>query len=100
MDRGIEQLINDFTVKAQKLFTSSFENFRNSTKKLDRQEDENVFQLQLGKYLKTLKLQLENIASELVTKNKSIKNSGQLVKLLGNQILIYLGEFRQKARSL
>lgn len=100
MDKWLEQLSNDFTVKAQRLFISTYENFRLSTKDLDRQKDENVFQLQLGKYLNTLKSQLENIARELLAGNKAIKNIGHVNKVLNDNITIYLREFRQKARLL
>lgn len=100
MDRGFEQLSVDFGLKAQKLFISTYEAFRLSAMKLDRQRDENVFQMQLGKYLNTLKSQLEGIAWELLTKNKAIKNIGHCNKLLADKIKIYLAEFRQKARLL
>ena len=100
MDRGIEQLSVDFTIKAQMLFISTYEKFRLSTKKLDRQKDENVFQLQLGKYLNSLRSQLESTAYELLTRNKTIKNIGHCNKFLGDKIAIYLREFRQKARLL
>ena len=43
-------------------------------KQLNRQQDENVFQQQLGKYLRTLKLQLEGIAEEVIQKNKSFES--------------------------
>ena len=100
MDRGLEQLSVAFTTKAQKLFISTYEKFRLSSKKLDRQKDENVFQLQLGKYLKSLKLELENTAFELLSRNKTIKNMAYCNKFLRDMISIYLREFQQKARLL
>lgn len=100
MDRVFEQLSVDFSTKAQKLFTSTYERFRLSTKKLDRQKDENVFQLQLGKYLNTLKSELDSLASELLNRNASIKNIDYCNKVLKDNISIYLREFRQKARLL
>ena len=100
MDKAFEQLSNDFSVKAQNLFISTYEKFRLSAKRLDRQRDENVFQLQLGKYLTTLKSQLESLAYELLTRNKAIKNIDHCNKVLRDNINIYLKEFRQKARLL
>jgi len=100
MDTGFEQLSVDFSVKAQKLFAATYDKFRLSTKKLDRQKDENVFQLQLGKYLNTLKLQLEGMAYELLTNNKAIKNIDYCNRALKDNINIYLREFRQKAKLL
>jgi len=100
MDREFEQITVDFTVQAQKLFISTYERFRLSVKKLDRQWDNNVFQLQVEKFLATLKIQLESIAHDLLVKNKTIKNIDHCNKLLRDKITIYLKEFIQKTRSL
>jgi len=100
MDRGLEQLSVDFTVQAQKLFMSTYEKFRQSTKNLDRQRDENVFQLQVEKFMATLKLQLEGIAHDLLMKSKTLKNIDHCNSLLRDMIMIYLKEFIQKTRSL
>jgi hypothetical protein len=100
MEREFEQLSVEFNTKAQKLFTSIYEKFRLSAKKLDRQKDENVFQLQLGKCLNTLKSELEGVAYELLTGNKSIRNTDYCNKVLKDNINIYLREFQQKARLL
>ncbi|HET9747559.1 MAG TPA: hypothetical protein VFP97_17705 [Chitinophagaceae bacterium] len=100
MDREFEQLSVNFNTKAQKVFTSIYEKFRLSVKKLDRQKDENVFQLQMGKYLNTLKSELEGVAYELLTSHKSIRNTDLCNKVLKDYINIYLQEFRQKARLL
>ena len=99
MDRGPELVISEFTIKAQKLFMFAYGKFRLSTKKLDRQNDDNVFQLQLGKYLNTLKSELEGVASELLRSNPT-ENIDHCNKLLKDKIDIYLREFRQKARLL
>lgn len=100
MDRGLEQLSVDFSTKAQKLFMSTYDKFRMSAKKLDRLRDENVFQMQLGKYLFTLRSELENVAHDLLMKNKTMKDIDHCNQFLANKISIYLREFRQKARSL
>lgn len=100
MDRAFEQISVEFTIKAQNLFISTYERFRLSVKKLDRQRDENVFQLQLGKYVVTLRSHLESIAYDLLAKNKEIKHSDRFNRVLRNQVNIYLIEFRQKARLL
>ena len=100
MDKGFEQLSVDFSTKAQKLFISNYDKFRLSAKKLDRLIDENVFQMQLGKYLFNLRSELENVAHDLLMKNKTIKNIGHCNQFLANKISIYLREFQQKARLL
>lgn len=100
MDKGFEQLSVDFSTIAQKLFISNYDKFRLSTKKLDRLIDENVFQMQLGKYLFNLRSELENVAHDLLMKNKTIKNIGHCNQFLANKISIYIREFQQKARLL
>jgi hypothetical protein len=100
MDRGFEQISLDFTVHAQQLFMSTYEKFRMCTKKLDRQRDENVFQLQVEKFMVTLKIQLESIAHDLLMKNKGVRNIDNCNKFLRDRIMIYLKEFVQKTRSL
>jgi len=94
------QEIVDFDNKAKKIFFSLYENFAESAKQLDRKKDDNVFQQQQSKYLKTLKTQLENLAQDLLNKNSSLKNINLLNKKLRDEINIYLNEFRQKSRSL
>ena len=92
--------IVDFDNKAKKIFFSLYEKFTESAKQLDREKDDNVFQLQQSKYLNTLKTQLENLAQELLNKNSSLKNINLLNKKLRDEINAYLNEFRQKSRSL
>ena len=100
MEKEFEQVTIDFTNKAQKLFLSMFEKFRDSTKQLNRLQDENVFQQQQGKYVYTLKEQLEALARELLYKNKSLKNINHCNKILTDEINNYLNEFRKKSRSI
>ena len=99
MNNEFEQVVVEFNTKAQKLFFLTYERFHASTRRLDRKKDENVFQQQLGKYLYDLKLQLENIASELLHKYKSLVNINRYNSVLTDQIKDYLNEFRQKSRS-
>ncbi|HET6723535.1 MAG TPA: hypothetical protein VFH07_12335 [Chitinophagaceae bacterium] len=94
------QEIVDFDNKAKKIFFSLYEKFAESAKQLDRKKDDNVFQQQQGKYLNTLKTQLENLAQELLNKKSSLKNINLLNKKLRDEINIYLNEFRQKSRAL
>jgi hypothetical protein len=100
MDREYEQLSVDFTTKAQALFALTYDKFRLSTKNLDRRRDENVFQLQVSKFLATLKTQLENIAHESLQRYPSLKDTDHCNKILGENINIYLTEFRQKSKLL
>lgn len=100
MDSGFEKLSVNFSIKAQQLFISTYEKFRLSTKNLDRQRDENVFQMQVEKFMATFKEQLERMAHELLTTDPAIKKNEHCNRLLRDRIIIYLNEFRQKTRSL
>ncbi|HJS52977.1 MAG TPA: hypothetical protein VJ765_00495 [Chitinophagaceae bacterium] len=99
MDNEFEQLSVEFNTRAQRLFFLIYERFRFSTKRLDRTKDENVFQQELAKYLYTLKLQLENIASELMYKNKALKDINKFNRILIDKIDSYLNEFTQKSKA-
>jgi hypothetical protein len=94
------QILTDFNEKAKKIFFSLYENFKMSARQLDRTKDNNVFQQQEGKYLATLKHQLELLASEFISKNKTLKNISLLNKNLTDIVNHYLNEFKQKSRSL
>ena len=99
MNNEFEQVVVEFNQKAQKLFFLTYERFHTSTRRLDRKKDENVFQQQLSKYLYDLKLQLENIASELLHKYKSLVSINRYNSILNDRIKDYLNEFRQKSGS-
>ena len=90
----------DFNNKAKKLFFSLYQNFAGSAKELDRRKDDNVFQQQQNKYLKTLKTELENLAQDILNKSSSSKNINLLNKKLRDEISNYLNEFMQKSKSL
>ena len=99
MDNEFELLAIDFNTKARRSFFLSYQRFEASAKKLDRRKEENVFQHLLAKYVCDLKEQLKNIATELLYKNKSIKNIDQLNSIFQGKINDYLNEFRQKSKS-
>ena len=99
MENEFEQVAIDFNTKARRSFFLSYERFELSAKGLDRRKDENVFQHLLAKYLYDLKIQLENIATGLLHKNKSITNIDHLYNTFQGKITDFLNEFRQKSNS-
>jgi flagellar biosynthesis component FlhA len=98
--QDISQILVDFNEKGKKIFFSLYDQFRQTAKRLDRTKDNNVFQQQEGKYLATLKHQLESLAVEMMNKNKTIENTSQLNKKLTDTVNQFLSEFQQKSRSL
>ena len=99
MDNEFEQVAIDFNTKARRSFFLSYERFDAAAKRLDRRKDENVFQHLLSKYVHDLRMQLENIARELLHKNKSISNIERLNNIFQGKINDYLNEFRQKSNA-
>lgn len=97
---GSSQILIEFNNRAKKIFFSLYENFKESAKLLNRRRDDNVFQQQQGKYLQTLKQQLESLALEVLNKNRSSGNNNELTKKLTGEINEYVKEFMQKSRSL
>ena len=96
----LAQVIIEFNEKANQSFFSLYEKFAAAIKPLSRQKDDNVFQQQQGKYLQTLKTELEYLARQLLDKNKIQQNYNLLNKKLTDEISMYLNEFKQKSRSL
>ena len=100
MDSEFAQLSVDFNNNARKIFFVLYTEFSDSIKKLDRKRDDNVFQQQQGKYIHALKSQLEDLAREILNKNRTAKSIEQLNRRLMDEINMYLNQFRQKSRSL
>src|ERR1043165_9921223 len=94
------QILVDFNGKANKIFFSLSDQFRQTARRLDRTKDNNVFEQQEAKYIATLKHQLESLALELINKNKTTANINQLNKKLTDTVSEFLNEFKQKSRSL
>jgi len=100
MEKEIEQVKNEFDTNAVKIFFSIYEKFETDVKQLNRRRDENVFQQIQGKYVFTLKNQLENLAKEMLNKHHQLKLIHHLSRTLTDSISFYLHEFIQKSGSL
>jgi len=100
MEKDLEQIEVEFNNDAKKVFFSLFAKFEGAVRQLNRFKDDNVFQQLQGKYVYTLKIQLGDIASELINKSKALKNLDELKKELSREIDQYAREFINKSRSL
>ena len=96
----IAQIQVNFNDKAQTILIALYEKFKVSSKQSGRTKDNSVCQQQEGKYLATLKYQLESPTIEYLNKNKTLVNISQLNKKLTDPVNDYLTEFKQKSRSL
>ena len=99
MDKNLESARIDFNDKANRYFFFLYEQFAIATRRLDTFKDNNVIQQLLGRYLYTLKHQLEHFASQCLEKNRHIENVAELRKFLADTVLALVGEFTRKARS-
>ena len=100
MEKEIEQVKNEFDSNAVKIFFSIYEKFETAVKQLNRRRDENVFQQIQGKYVFTLKNQLENLAKEILNKHHQLTLIHHLSRILTDSINFYLKKFVQKSGSL
>lgn len=100
MEKEIEQVKNEFESNAIKIFFSIYERFEIAVKQLNRRRDENVFQQIQGKYVFTLKNQLENLAKEILNKHHHLTLIHHLSRILTDSVNFYLKEFIQKSGSL
>jgi hypothetical protein len=100
MEKDIEYAQTEFNNNAAKLFFSLYARFHDAVKLINRRKDENVFQQLLGKYLYTLKNQLEDMAKACIDKYKSSLDVNQLKETLSHSVNRYTNEFIQKAGSL
>ena len=100
MNNSFEQTYTEFNNRARSAFFALYKDFLLAISVLDRQEDENVFQLVKSKYQSKLKQQLKLVAEEMMSKNNSSQNNEQLKEALPYEIEGYISEFTQKINSL
>ncbi len=100
MEKDIEYAQTEFNNNASKFFFSLYARFHDAVKLLNRRRDDNVFQQLRGKYLYTLKKQLEDMAKTCLDKYKSSKDISHLKETLSYSVDRYMNEFSQKAASL
>ena len=98
MKQDIDQVIMDFDRRASKIYADLFEQFLRTTKEIEREGDENVFRMQVGKYLKDLKNSLDQQVK------KSSESYGgnapkQLQGSLSTRVNYYLQQFQHKCNT-
>ena len=98
MKVGIDEVINDFDNRANKIYSDLFEQFLQSTREINRENNENVFKLQMAKFLEHLKKKLDQqvrASSERYDGNEP----QQLQGILATKVNYYLRQFRHKCVS-
>ncbi len=100
MQENTDKIIIQFNDTAAALFASLFNRFKETIRTVDRQRHENSFQQIQGKFIYTFKLQLENIAGQIIETNRSHHQIDRVKRELKDRISNFLAEFTRKARSL
>jgi hypothetical protein len=100
MEKDFGNIISKFRDLSSKMSEMIYDDFKRKVKKLDRQKDENVFQLLQARYINELDKQLQQAAEKMVQENNKYSNLKLLRNELANQSSYILSEFLQKARSM
>ena len=100
MQNDLNRAMVEFNNSASKLFAMLFQKFENTIASVNRGQHDNTFQQLQGKFIYTFKMQMENMAQQLIEKNSSINEVDRLKKKLSGAIKDYLDEFLRKAKSL
>lgn len=91
---------SEYDRKADRIFFGLFSEFRDKVDLLDRDGDENVFQLLRANYKKKLKQQLEVYANLLITNCDLAELQGRLRINFAEKINYLLREFVRKSEML
>jgi hypothetical protein len=100
MEQDIRLTYSEFNAQATRNFFSLFNEFSAAAENLDRDSNENVFQLLRGKYLAMLKQKLDKLANLLINKSEKPETMGRLRINFSEQITYFQKEFTRKSESL
>jgi hypothetical protein len=99
MKEDFERVIIEFNNSAAKIYSILFKQFSKSIHNFNRSEEENVFNMQVAKFVDNLKYQLEEQVKKILeTADTEIYDQSQLA--LSARISFYLREFQIKCRAL
>lgn len=96
----MEDRIVLFHNRARAVFFSLYNEFQVAVAGINRQQDENVFQQQQGKYVRQLEFRLQMIASEVTAQRQHQGVSKDSHQQFDGLVAEYLKEFQQKIKSL
>ena len=86
-----------FHEEANKMYFSLLHEFKRNIDLIDRNRNENVFQLQKGKYISMLKKNLEGIAMQIINQYKEVEFPDRIRRELTEGINYYIKEFSRKS---
>ena len=97
MSDDIRNIQNEFNAIANTIMQATYDEFRNDTAMIDRDGDENVYQMLRSKYCHELRQLLEYKASVLMRRCESHKQQSGLGANLANTIRYFEDQFMRKA---
>jgi|SRR5678815_1843069 hypothetical protein len=99
INKNIRKTVVEFDNHAANFYAYLFNQLRTSVQKIDRKKEENVFKLQVSKYSRELKRQLDQQAKVLIdTPDLDVRK--QLESVLPARVHYYLQEFMLKCNNL
>lgn len=100
MEKGAKDIMVEFNDYASGLLQMLFRQFESMAISLNRDTDDNTYQQLQGKFIYTFKLQMENMALQLIEKRSSGGDTDNFKRSIRPVINAYLNEFMRKAKSL
>jgi hypothetical protein len=97
MQQDITMVYSKFNEEASRVFYSTFNEFRGKVGSVNRNGDENYFQLIRAHFLEQLNKRLNDIALDLIHQFPESSFRNQLQRSLSQSIDYYLEEFHKKA---
>jgi hypothetical protein len=98
-EEDVERAVVEFDNNAAKIYSEVFAKFNSSIGKIRRDNEENVFKMQLSKYTYTLRNELDKEVRNLLNSSHP-KIHKNLETVLSSKIEYYLQEFRRKCNAL
>ena len=100
MDNDIRGIYFEFDELAKRHFFTIFNKFQDALGDIEKEYDENVFQLSRSKHISLLKKRLEESAVMLMNRYESAEATGRLRFNLTETIGYYLKEFTRKSKLI
>lgn len=86
-----------FHEEANKMYFSLLQEFKRKIDLIDRDRNENVFQMQKGQYLSKIRENLEKIAMQIINQYKEVEYPDRIRRELTEGISYYVKEFSRKS---
>lgn len=97
MENDSRMIYSVFREEANKIFFSLLHEFQQKMDLIDRNQNENVYQMQRGNYISKVRKNLEHIALNIISQYKAVEYPDRIRKELTEGIKYYIKEFSRKS---